>query len=230
MENKKSFLLYCDSFSMVKQLPDDVAGRLLKHIFSYVNDENPISEELILNIAFEPIKMQLKMDFLKWSDETKDRSAAGKKGMANRWAEHNKSKQSITKDNSDNDNVSVKDKKINTPSLVDKKIIEGSPYGDGELHFLVNDFYKKNKEKYELAFYKDFLAYWTAPIQLGGAAKGKEQWRTQKTFELIGRLSTSYRLVWQKNKDIPPNGVKRGKIQGVYQVANEALAELLNEY
>jgi hypothetical protein len=77
-ENKKSFVLYSDSQGLINQLPDDVAGRLLKHIYAYVNDENPISNELLLNIAFEPIKMQLKRDLIKWEQTLEGRSKAGK--------------------------------------------------------------------------------------------------------------------------------------------------------
>lgn len=77
-ENKKSFVLYSDSQGLVNQLPDEVAGRLLKHIYAYVNDENPISDELLLNIAFEPIKMQLKRDLVKWEKTLEGRSKAGK--------------------------------------------------------------------------------------------------------------------------------------------------------
>jgi hypothetical protein len=78
-ENKKSFVLYSDSQGLINQLPDEVAGRLLKHIYAYVNDENPISTEILLNIAFEPIKMQLKRDLVKWENQLKQRSEAGKK-------------------------------------------------------------------------------------------------------------------------------------------------------
>jgi len=76
-EDKKSFVLYSDCFGLIKQLPDDVAGRLLKHIYAYVNDENPISDELLLNVAFEPIKMQLKRDLQKWETQIEQRRNAG---------------------------------------------------------------------------------------------------------------------------------------------------------
>jgi len=78
-ENKKSFVLYSDSQGLVNQLPDEVAGRLLKHIYAYVNDENPVSDELLLNIAFEPIKMQLKRDLIKWENQLEQRRNAGLK-------------------------------------------------------------------------------------------------------------------------------------------------------
>jgi hypothetical protein len=84
-ENKKSFVLYTDSQGLVNQLPDEVAGRLLKHIYAYVNDENPISDELLLNIAFEPIKMQLKRDLVKWEKSLEDRSRSGRLGNLKRY-------------------------------------------------------------------------------------------------------------------------------------------------
>jgi len=79
-KEKKSFILYADQQGVFKQLPDDVAGRLIKHIFSYVNDENPCTEELIINIAFEPIKQSLKRDLKRWEDYIEKQSLNGKKG------------------------------------------------------------------------------------------------------------------------------------------------------
>lgn len=68
MENKKSFILYADLLSMVEQLPDETAGKLFKTILNYVNDNNPEPEEMLLKIAFEPIKQQLKRDLVKWQE------------------------------------------------------------------------------------------------------------------------------------------------------------------
>lgn len=83
-QDKKSFVLYADNYGLIKQLPDDVAGRLLKHIFAYVNDENPVSDDLLLNIAFEPIKMALKRDLKKYEQIKEKRSLAGKKSAEQR--------------------------------------------------------------------------------------------------------------------------------------------------
>ena len=93
MEGKKSFLLYCDVKHTVDKLSNDKAGELFKHILSYVNDENPITDDFVIEIAFEPIKQALKRDLQKWNNEKKSRSEAGKKGMENRW---NKEKNEIT--------------------------------------------------------------------------------------------------------------------------------------
>jgi len=240
-ENKKSFLLYCDSYSMVKQLPDDVAGRLLKHIFAYVNDENPVTDELLINIAFEPIKQQLKRDLIKYNEFVKKQSINGSLGGRPKTQINpkkalgfldnpNKPKKADSVTDSVNviDNVNVI-KKNTITSLVEKKQFEGSPYGDGELHYLVIEFAKKNKEKYPKDFYYNFLEYWTGKIQFG-SKKGFELWRTEKTFTLGGRLATSFRMTWDK-----PNGVqvigqpKKGKIQTMVENSNEAVKELLAE-
>lgn len=84
-ENKKSFVLYCDQQNVFKMLPDDVAGKLIKHIFAYVNDEYPETDDLILQLAFEPIKMQLKRDLRDWEEKKDNRSTNGKIGNLKRW-------------------------------------------------------------------------------------------------------------------------------------------------
>jgi hypothetical protein len=61
-KDKKGFILYADQRSIIELLDNETAGKLLKHIYSYVNDENPISDNAMLNLAFEPIKLQLKRD------------------------------------------------------------------------------------------------------------------------------------------------------------------------
>jgi len=94
-ENKKSFVLYCDLIHTIDKLPDEVAGKLFKLILDYVNDKNPQVEDVLLSVAFEPIKRQLKRDLKDWERQKQKRSEAGKKGMQSRW---NKNK-SVTKDN-----------------------------------------------------------------------------------------------------------------------------------
>jgi len=79
-KDKKSFILYTDQSGVFNQLPDEIAGKLIKHIFSYVNDENPISEDLIINIAFEPIKQSLKRDLKRYEEYVDKQSVNGAKG------------------------------------------------------------------------------------------------------------------------------------------------------
>ena len=84
-EDKKSFLLYTDLIHTVNKMPNDKAGELFKHILSYVNDLNPDTEDLIIQLTFEPIKQQLKRDLLKYKESIIDKSNAGKLGNLKRW-------------------------------------------------------------------------------------------------------------------------------------------------
>ena len=86
-KDKKSFILYVDQKDLFNKLPDEIAGKLIKHIYSYVNDENPESKDLIVNIAFEPIKQQLKRDLKLFEEKRVKRSEAGLAGANKRWQE-----------------------------------------------------------------------------------------------------------------------------------------------
>lgn len=77
-QDKKSFLLYCDIIHTVTKLTDVDAGQLFKHMLNYVNDLNPTTENMIVDIAFEPIKQQLKRDLKKYESIKELRSKAGK--------------------------------------------------------------------------------------------------------------------------------------------------------
>ena len=78
-ENKKGFLLYCDLIHTVQKLNDEQAGKLFKHVLDYVNDLNPVTEDLLTQVCFEPIKQSLKRDLKKWEKQHEQRIAAGKK-------------------------------------------------------------------------------------------------------------------------------------------------------
>ena len=92
---------------------------------------------------------------------------------------------------------------------------EGSIYGDGELDYLCVEFYQKNPTKYPAEMYKDFLTYWTAPIINGSKKdKGKELWRTHKTFQVSGRLSTWHQNNLKRVGYIQPNYDKSKSIFG----------------
>jgi hypothetical protein len=113
-ENKKSFLLYCDIIHTVEKLTDEQAGKLLKHTLKYVNDLNPTPEDILTEIAFEPIKQSLKRDLLKYEGiRVKNKENANK-----RWADKNNATASerIPSDtknaDSDSDSDSVIDKSI----------------------------------------------------------------------------------------------------------------------
>ena len=78
-ENKKSFILYCDIIHTIEKLDDNDAGKLFKHVLRYVNDLNPETDHLITQIAFEPIKQQLKRDLVKFENKISMLSENGRK-------------------------------------------------------------------------------------------------------------------------------------------------------
>jgi len=137
-ENKKSFILYCDQKGVWDKLDDAQAGRLIKHIISYVNDENPVAPDFITELAFEPIKAVLKRDLKKWEKQQEQRSEAGKRSAEVRKRNAKLAERDSTTVNdrlisstvsgnvsvSVNDNVSVssKDDGIKPPSL--EEVIE----------------------------------------------------------------------------------------------------------
>jgi hypothetical protein len=155
---KKSFVLYCDLIHTITKMPSDKAGDLFKHILAYVNDENPITNDLIIELTFEPIKQQLKRDLDKWENEIKpQRSEAGRLGgLKSGEARRSKLKQNEAnalnlKQNEANEavnvNVSVNDnvrKDISQTPLIDieKIFLEKTAYNWTE------SYAKKEAEKF----------------------------------------------------------------------------------
>ena len=78
-KDKKGFILYADLIKVVSKLPNETAGKLFKIILSYVNDLEVSIDDLLLEIAFEPIKNQLKRDLVKFEQVKSKRSDAGKR-------------------------------------------------------------------------------------------------------------------------------------------------------
>ena len=131
-KDKKSFLLYCDQQGVFNKLPDEIAGKLIKHIFAYVNDENPTCDDLLLIIAFEPIKTQLKRDLRKYEvyiDKQKENGAKG--GRPKKEQETQITQpffQEPKKADSVNDNATVKDIKVKRDVFIKPSIVEIQTY------------------------------------------------------------------------------------------------------
>ena len=106
-KNKKSFILYCDQQGVFNKLPDEIAGKLIKHIFAYVNDENPPCDDLLLSIAFEPIKTQLKRDLVKYVDYIEKQSVNGSKGGRPKKANETQKTQAFFEEPKKADNVTA---------------------------------------------------------------------------------------------------------------------------
>jgi hypothetical protein len=176
-KDKKGFILYADQKELFEQLPDDKAGQLIKFIMKYVNDENPSTDDLIINLAFTPIKQQLKRDLQKFEQTKINRSIAGKAGADKRWqniANDSKRISSIAKI-AVNDNVNVNDKVI--LSIAERKMNFANQLA----------IYKKDYSKDIL---NEFYLYWTEH----GVNDKKMRFEKQTSFDVSRRLNN-----WLKN-------------------------------
>ena len=184
-ENKKSFVLYTDTQGLINQLPDDIAGRLFKHIYAYVNDENPITDELLLNIAFEPIKMQLKRDLVKYDKKREQWSEAGKKSAEQRaLIKSNELQRTSTVVDSVATVLTVNDNVNVNVNVINKIEARSQTFKDSLLQY---------KDKYQVTMLKEFYNYWTEPNQ----SKSKMRFELEKTWSLDRRLET-----WAKRENL----------------------------
>ncbi len=177
-KDKKGFILYADQKALFEQLPNDKAGELIKFIFAYVNDENPETEDLIINLAFTPIKQQLKRDLIKFEETKEKRSEAGKAGANKRWqniANDSKRISDIAKIAVNvNDNVNVKEKVIDIN-------IRKQEFANSLIPFV--DVYGKD-------MIREFYDYWSETT----LNNKKMKYELEKTWSVERRLKT-----WSKN-------------------------------
>jgi hypothetical protein len=170
-EDKKGFLMYADQREQFDQLTDEQAGKLIKHLFSYVNDENPQTNDIVTKLSFTPIKSQLKRDLTKYRVKKEQWSAAGRASAEARKLKKeqastnptnvndrsNRSTDSTVNDNVNvnvndnvNDNVSVNDNDIKKNTKGDKPpvfMFKKSLLDYGFEKQLVEDFLKNRKTK-----------------------------------------------------------------------------------
>lgn len=179
-EGKKTFVFYSDWVNMIREMPDKDAGELLKHILSYVNDEEPSTDNLLVKMAFGHIMPMLKADLQKWDKQLKNYSDMGKKSAASRGKK--KVEPTLTKvqptstvnvNVNDNVNVNVNDNK--DKEAVFKKTL---------LTF---------QDKYDVELLKEFFYYWTEKSDNG--KKMRFELSKNQPFNTARRLST-----WKKNE------------------------------
>lgn len=118
-EGKKSVLLYCDLIHTIEKMDDETAGKFFKHYLRYINDLNPVAENIIIDLTFEPVKQNLKRDLSKWESRADNSRNNGKLGGRPKKEETQKTQQVISKPKKPvkvtvnvTDNVNVTDKNI----------------------------------------------------------------------------------------------------------------------
>lgn len=189
-EEKKSVLLYCDLIHTVEKLDDQTAGKLFKHYLRYINDENPETDNTIVDIVFEPIKQNLKRDLKKWEQIKVKRSLAGqasaKKRKQNQQVLTSVENDQQTPTNSTvtvNGNVKVKENVKVKVKVITKKIdVRKTEFKNSLTPFL---------ESYDANLLNEFYSYWTEH----GIKDKKMRFEKQKSFGISRRLST-----WKRNQ------------------------------
>mgnify|MGYP003404642012 FL=1 len=181
---KKSFLFYTDWIDTFKKLPKDKGYDLLMHMLSYVNDENPETDDILVDAVFQQIKNTLKRDLNNWENQQQQRKEAGLKSAEIR-------KRNATSVNecsiSSTDSVSV-----NVSDSVNESvnvIVKENNIESRKLKFA------STLQPFLLTYGKDFLndfyKYWTEPNK----SNTKFKQELEKTWSLERRLET-----WAKNE------------------------------
>lgn len=190
-ENKKAFILYTDLVNVVRKLvwkdrenKTNYGGELFLHILEYVSDTNPIPIDFIIEMAFEPIKLQLKRDLEKYEVTRSKRSKAGlisaelrKQTSTN--STHVESVQQTSTNSTVIDTDIVKDKVKDINKKVDSVTIE---IRKKNFSATLSPFL----EKYGKEMLNKFYLYWTEE----STNKKKMRFESEKFWTLSKRLST----------------------------------------
>ena len=203
--------MYADQKELFDQLPNEKAGELIKFIFAYVNDENPETKDLLLNLAFTPIKQQLKRDLVKYEDKKDKKSLSGREGNLKRWyldiyedykkgkytldeaeniAKHRKTSHTDKTRSQEVANIAVNDN-VNVNVNDNDKVIVSNTIHSRKLTFsqstkeLFDSDYPNDKHHLD-----DFIDYWTEH----GDNDKKMRFEKQKSFSKTRRVKT-----WIKN-------------------------------
>ncbi len=221
-EDKKGFLLYADFKELFEEITNEEAGLLIKHIFKYVNDENPISDNAIVRASFIPIKLQLKRDLEKWDKSKDEKSINGRVGNLKRWnldLFNQLTNKELTLEEAENvatcrkaslpdktvsqrvakiavnDNVNVT---VNVKDIKEVLSVRKVNFSESLKPFL---------EKYSKDMLNNFYLYWTEH----GEKDKKMRYEKERTFGLSQRLAT-----WYKNDYSPKS---QSKIDNPYNLS-----------
>jgi hypothetical protein len=191
-DGKNTIVIYKDWKNIFEKLTDEESGRLIKHLFRFVNDENPESDRLI-ELVFEPIKLTLKRDLKHWETVIEKRREAGKKGgiasgETRKQNEANEANALIVKQKQANEADSVID--IDSVIVIEKeKKIDRIVF----IEKIQKDFYQSLTpfvKEFGRDVLREFYEYWSEPNK----SKTKIKFQLEKTWDTRLRL-----LRWVKN-------------------------------
>lgn len=201
--DKKSVLLYCDLIHTVEKLDDKSAGELFKHYLRYINDLEPTTENVLVDVVFESIKQNLKRDLKKWDSIKEKRSLAGKRSAELRQQNSTKvtSVESVEQA-STNPTVTVTVNGTVTDKVIKKNIEERkTEFKNSLTPFLTT---------YSKDLLNNFFQYWTEH----GEKDKKMKFEKQKSFGISQRLTT-----WKANEK--KFGAKKETLTGAAAFKNQ---------
>jgi hypothetical protein len=88
-KDKKSVIIYVDWIDTFEALQDDEAGKLIKHLFRYVNDLDPEPPDRLIGLMFEPLKATLKRDLKRYEKKCETNRVNGLLGGRPKSEENN---------------------------------------------------------------------------------------------------------------------------------------------
>lgn len=203
-DGKNSIIVYRDWKNIFDELTDEEAGKLIKHFFSYISDENPTLEDKYLRMAFLPIKDALKRDLKHWESVKQSRSESGRIGglksgetrSKNNQVEANEANASLTKQNEANEAVNVI---VNDIVNVNDIVIEKKKEDNANKLAIRSKEFEKSLipflGTYTKEMLREFCNYWTEPNKS----------KTKMLFEMKPTWDTSRRLATWAKRD---NGFK----------------------
>jgi len=128
-QDKKSIIVYADWQEQFDSLTDEEAGKLIKHFFAYVNDQNPTSDRLT-ELMFIPLKKALKRDLRKYESYIDKQKSNGKKGGRPK----TQKTQAFLKKPKKADSVNVNDN-VSDNDILLKKVTKGSELSKGVIDY-----------------------------------------------------------------------------------------------
>ena len=177
--NKKSFYLFNDTEKVFEMLTDEEAGKLIKHLFSYVNDKESKLNDRLLEVAFEPIRLQLERDKKRYESVCERNRENGLKGGRPRKKRNPNNPVGLL----ETQNNPKEPKKADTDTDTDTDTDNKEKTNKKEVEF--RESIKPFIEKYGKDICNNFFLYWTEPNK----SKTKLRYELEKTWDVSRRLA-----------------------------------------
>lgn len=219
-ENKNTFVFYTEWKQDFEFLTDEEAGKLIKHLLQYVNDENPSldNEDRLLQFASNKIKSVLKKDLKKYEEVVSKRSEAGKKGGINsgksRTYKQNKANEANASNPKQNERDNEYDNVYDNDILLEKE----SKYVDDarEEKLISNNLFGKEEAKSLLKSKQISLDRWciNSGLDKDQVLQKVEEFVDKKTdweendWKSEGDLVKNFEFWLQKNANVVVNNYK----------------------